>query len=354
MASNILLFEDMGTVKAKGYADPVPIFSFQQTLLTPKSRLIALSTCTKETIKEYKEIVPVGRKTQLDGLRLGLRNFMDGSPGCQHQFHFLEGEEGIGKSELAKQILINAISKGARVIAALSLESYSKSDYSMIAQLVEKIMVVYEEEKIIEERASARRNLKKSMDFSPLKVLTALSNISEATHSPPGSAPRTPNGGSFVANSGNSGITIDPATGVAHAWSRSARFKHWAEENLAYSVNPRGALQKAMIHGYLVTDIVDLIGDVFHEVIPNINPVVESVNRKQRQLLLKTLLVRVLKTTFADRRRILLVENLCKSDIASATVVSDFIGSSGDHHPPSHRIHLPLVLTLVSSPSFLY
>ena len=339
-ASNILLFDDMGTVNAKGYADPVPIFSFQQTLLTPKSRLIALSSCTKETIKEHKEIVPVGRKPQLDGLRLGLRNFMDGSPGCQHQFHFLEGEEGIGKSELAKQILINAISKGARVVAALCLDSYSKSDYAMIAQLVEKIMLLYEEEKQIEERTTARRSLKKSIDFSaPLKVLTALSNISEAVNSPPASgarsppAVRTPTGGSFV---GGNGISIDPATGVAHAWSRSARFKQWADENLAYSVNPRGALQKAMIHGYLVTDIVDLIGDVFHEIIPNINPVVESVNRKQRYLLLKTLLVRVLKTAFADRRRILLIENLCKSDIASATVVSDFIGSSGDS-PSSHR-----------------
>ena len=176
-----------------------------------------------------------------------------------------------------------------------------------------------------------------------MKALAALSNITEHVHSPPGSGARTPTGGSF---SGSNGISIDPVTGVAHSWSRSARFKQWAEENLAYSVNPRGALQKAMIHGYLVTDIVDLIGDVFHEIIPNINPVVEAVNRKQRQLLLKTLLVRVMKTAFADRRRILLIENLDKSDIASATVISDFIGSSGNP-PSSYRIHLPRNLTFL-------
>ena len=93
IASSILLFEDMGTVQAKGYADPVPIFSFVQTLLTPKNGLIKLLNETPNNTA-YRENSPIGRKATLSTLRLGLHDFMEGVSGCQHQFHFLEGDEG--------------------------------------------------------------------------------------------------------------------------------------------------------------------------------------------------------------------------------------------------------------------
>ena len=93
-------------------------------------------------------------------------------------------------------------------------------------------------------------------------------------------------------------------------------------------MNLRGNLQRTMIHGHPIADIVDLIGGVFHEVIPNAAQGIEAIDKKQKELLLKTMLVRVLKVVFDHRHRVFLLENLCKADAASAAVVSDFIGSS--------------------------
>ena len=330
-ASSTLHFEDMGTVKAKGYAEPVPIFSFLEPLLAPNSKLIELSN---NPVTDYKEFTPIGRKSQLDSLLLGLRNYMDSSPGCQHQFHFLEGEEGIGKSELCKQVIMSAKAKGAKIIAALCLESYSKSDYRLMAQLLEKIMTVYEEE--------AMRNLKLPalVQADPTDAIgvvggphrSSISSMSKILEDDGGTG-----AGSFVnstgpgAGTGGTTATMDhqqSTMDVNASWKRSRRFKEWAQNHLAFSLNPRGALQRTMIHGYPVMDIADLIATVFREIVPTVNPTIEKMKNKQKQLLVKTLLVRVLKVTFADRRRIFLLENLCKADIASATVISDFIGSS--------------------------
>ena len=88
-ACDVLLFEDMGFVKAKGYADPVSIFAYREALLIPLD-LNFLADDDGDTMM-------VGRKVQLDSLRLSLRDFLEGNPGCSHQFHFIEGEEGIGE-----------------------------------------------------------------------------------------------------------------------------------------------------------------------------------------------------------------------------------------------------------------
>ena len=190
---------------------------------------------------------------------------------------------------MVKELGLFAKSKGVTVIAALCLESYSKRDYWVMAQIVEKIMFSYEETPFVQPSSSRRRSVQ-------LPTVTA-----------------------GETDGADSGDRLPDA-------SYSNRFRQWAEKHLSYSTDPRGAQQRSMVHGYFVMEIVDLIGEVFQEVIPN--PALDAINKKQKQLLLKTLLVRTLKVAFADRRRILLVENLCRSDIASATVINDFIGSA--------------------------
>ena len=307
-ASGVLLFEDMGTVNAKGYAEPVPIFMYQQTLLTPNSRLIAL--CNSKSSQEYRDCAPFGRKAQLDSLLLDLRNFMDGSPGCQQQFHLLEGEEGIGKTALCEEVVRFASSRGACIIAALCLESYSKRSYWLIAQLLERIMTVCDLEAA--DKTSAAASSGGKSQISPASSTVAPLRRPSSVYTPPAAA-------------GAAAADADATTG---SWTRSRRFKEWAAEHLAYTASPRGNLLRTMIHGYPITDIVDLIGGVFHEVIPNASSAIETISKKQKDLLLKTMLVRVLKVAFAHRHRIFLLENLCKADIASAAVISDFMGSS--------------------------
>ena len=175
-----------------------------------------------------------------------------------------------------KELGLYAKSNGVTVVAALCLESYSKRDYWVMAQVIDKIMISYEETSAV----------------------------------PPSSSSRGETGSSEA------------------SWSYSKRFKQWAEEHLGFLIDPRGVRQRAMVHGYPVMEIVDLIGEVFHEVIPTPNPALETLPKKQKQLLLKTFLVRTLKVAFQERQRILLIDNLCRSDIASATVLNDFIGSA--------------------------
>ena len=89
-ACELLSFEDMGTIAAKGYADPVPIFAFLQSaeeVLTSGS-------------ESFGDKLVIGRKSQLVTLRLAVKDFVEGTKGCEYQFHFLEGEEGIGKEVL--------------------------------------------------------------------------------------------------------------------------------------------------------------------------------------------------------------------------------------------------------------
>jgi hypothetical protein len=94
------------------------------------------------------------------------------------------------------------------------------------------------------------------------------------------------------------------------------------------TVNPRGAVELSLIHGYPVRDIWTLIGTVFNESIPDANPLLDTMSKRQKHLTLKSLLVRVLKIAFQSRRRILVVVDVCSADASSAQVINDFIGSS--------------------------
>ena len=87
IACESLSFTDMGTISAKGYADPVPIFAYQQ----------AAGEATGTGSESFGDKLVIGRKEQLVTLRLAVKDFADGTKGCEHQFHFLEGEEGIGE-----------------------------------------------------------------------------------------------------------------------------------------------------------------------------------------------------------------------------------------------------------------
>ena len=85
-----LAFVDLGTIIAKGYIDPVPVFAFQD----------AVNDIDEEAGSKSENIgdkVVVGRKEQLITLRLAVEDFAQGVKGFERQFHFLEGEEGIGK-----------------------------------------------------------------------------------------------------------------------------------------------------------------------------------------------------------------------------------------------------------------
>lgn len=82
----LLSFVDMGTIAAKGYADPVPIFAFMQ----------AAGEVSTSGSESFGDKLVIGRKSQLVTLRLAVKDFSEGTKGCEHQFHFLEGEEGIG------------------------------------------------------------------------------------------------------------------------------------------------------------------------------------------------------------------------------------------------------------------
>ena len=85
-----LAFVDMGTIIAKGYADPVPVFAFQDA---------ANDVDDQDGLKSENigDKVVIGRKEQLITLRLAVEDFAQGVKGFERQFHFLEGEEGIGK-----------------------------------------------------------------------------------------------------------------------------------------------------------------------------------------------------------------------------------------------------------------
>ena len=89
-ACALLIFEDKGSITAKGYADLVPIFAYQES-----SRDAIGPRSGNETSRD-KAII--GRKCQLDSLRESLKKYAEDTPDCQHHFHFLEGEEGIGQS----------------------------------------------------------------------------------------------------------------------------------------------------------------------------------------------------------------------------------------------------------------
>jgi hypothetical protein len=84
-----LAFVDMGTILAKGYADPVPVFAFQDA---------ANDVDDEDGLKSENigDKVVIGRKEQLITLRLAVEDFAQGVKGFERQFHFLEGEEGIG------------------------------------------------------------------------------------------------------------------------------------------------------------------------------------------------------------------------------------------------------------------
>ena len=212
-----------------------------------------------------------------------------------------------------KELCLFAKSKGVTVVAALGLESYSNRNFWLMAQLIDKIMLSYDETPpppTMQHSSSSRRL---SIQSSPVATV-AFTIVGERE------------GG---VDSGERCDGLRSETGSSETpWTYSKRFKQWAEEHLSYNIDPRGVRQRAMVHGYPVMDIVDLIGEVFHEVIPHPNPALETINKKQKQLLLKTFLVRTLKVAFQGRHRILLVENLCRSDIGSATVINDFIGSA--------------------------
>lgn len=90
ISCELLLFESKGTIIAKGYEDPVPIFEYKHSFrdfVTPG-----------KSSESYGDKLIVGRKEELDSLRSSLKDYVDGTPGFEHQFHFLEGEEGIGMS----------------------------------------------------------------------------------------------------------------------------------------------------------------------------------------------------------------------------------------------------------------
>lgn len=88
ISCELLLFDNKGTIIAKGYVDPVPIFAYQQSLREAVSPGMGSES--------YGNKLIIGRKDELDSLRLSLKDYVDGIPGFEHQFHFLEGEEGIG------------------------------------------------------------------------------------------------------------------------------------------------------------------------------------------------------------------------------------------------------------------
>jgi predicted ATPase len=53
-----------------------------------------------------------------------------------------------------------------------------------------------------------------------------------------------------------------------------------------------------------------------------------KLNKRKKQLLLKTLIVRVLKHALGNRETILIIDNLQWCDVSSANALSDFMGSS--------------------------
>lgn len=85
-----VLFEDMGSIQAKGYDNPIKIFIYTQSLLSAKNfnRYEFRSTESDRVI--------VGRKNQLDTLKLSMKDYVDESKVSESMFFFLEGEEGIG------------------------------------------------------------------------------------------------------------------------------------------------------------------------------------------------------------------------------------------------------------------
>jgi hypothetical protein len=262
-AGHILAFDDKGTVVAKGYAEPVRVFEFIRTLLAPSSPLIAVCEATiapSAAVKVVEEgrVQPavrmhvVGRHVQMESLKLGLRNFYERVSGCTTQFHLLEGDEGSGKTELAKHVVTYAASKGMKVIGVLCLSSYTRSDYSLIAQLLEKAISLYdmEEKAAAAEAARLRRNVGTRASGRVAVEVAAPDSPKEASK-------------------------------VEVPVPSSQRFKTWAENHLNFSVNPRGVVQRAMVHGQPMSDILDLIATVFNES-SSPNELLDSMSKKQK------------------------------------------------------------------------
>jgi hypothetical protein len=88
-ASHLLQFADHNTIKAKGYAEPVQVYLYQQAMLSPQSLNFKIDEVGGEKFM-------VGRRTQMDIMNLGIDDFLRGTSGCQKQFYFIEGEEGVG------------------------------------------------------------------------------------------------------------------------------------------------------------------------------------------------------------------------------------------------------------------
>ena len=270
-AGHILALDDKGTVVAKGYTEPVRVFEFVKTLLAPSSPLIALCDATVTVAAagaaadalgaHAVQTHVVGRHVQMESLKLGLRNYMEGAQGCTAQFHLLEGEESSGKAELAKHIVQYAASqKGAKAIAAKCLPSYTLSDYWLVAQLLEKALDMY----AAEEKAAAEAARLKTRRLT--RASLTVPDDAAVQHA--------------------TSVVVDSVQGEPDApeasVSRSTRFKSWAENHLLHSVNPRGVVQRAMVHGQPMSDILDLIGVVFNENIPNPNPSLERSTKKQK------------------------------------------------------------------------
>jgi hypothetical protein len=220
---------------------------------------------------------------------------------------------------------------------AIGSESYSRSTYWLISQIIEQIMEQYEASII-------PIDLQGSVDISDDEGDGAEDSIKVAD----GNRSRT---GAFNLNSNTkesprsersleerryakrSSILLGSVMSMSNGsgmqdYTRYSRFRNWVNDNIRFTISPDGKRSENRIHGHTMSDILPLIGAVFKENVPYKNTSIPNLKARSKALLLKTLIVRVLEHALGDGKVVLWVENLQWSDTLSAQALNDFIAVS--------------------------
>lgn len=127
-------FVSRGTIVAKGYTEPVPLFSYCRPRLGLSRALSTVPAPVSQTCQ-------VGLAAEIDGFKLYLHDFCEGVEGCTRQFHYIEGEDGTGKTFLLERIIEVATSYGAQSISLTCSDIYSRTSYWAVARLIERMVI---------------------------------------------------------------------------------------------------------------------------------------------------------------------------------------------------------------------